>query len=159
VNPGRTALRVPLLITKQFGYIAAVTERFPHQRNRRSADSGPSPAESMPTGATGLTPPSAHRRPAPEAAPRPAADPDAEMPVFDESFVNAAPVKEASARVRMLEARGRSAAAAQRWRAVQATTSWQIRPSHRLRSIRPTAVGALAGVAVLGVLLFAFLLH
>lgn len=81
------------------------------------------------------------------------------MPVFDESFVNAAPVKEASARVRMIEARGRSAAAAQRWRAVQPTASWQIRPSHRLRSIRPTAVGALAGVAVVGLLLFAFLLH
>jgi hypothetical protein len=82
------------------------------------------------------------------------------MPVLDESFVNAAPVKEASARVRLQEARRRGAGPeAQRWRVVQPTTSWQIRPSHRLRSIRPTAVGAIAGVAVLAVLLLTFLLR
>lgn len=134
-----------------------MTERFPHQRNRRAAASDPSPAEPAPSGLPGLAAGSAH---SPAGDPEPHGDPDAEMPVLDESFINAAPVKEASARVRVLEARRRgSAAQQQHWRAVQPTTVWQIRPSHRLRSIRPTAVGAIATAAVLGVLLLALLLR
>jgi hypothetical protein len=68
--------------------------------------------------------------------------------VFDEEFVRAAPVCEASARTRMLEARWRREPPPSRpWRAEPSEPHWSVRPARRVRSIRFSAA-AVVGCAV-----------
>jgi hypothetical protein len=63
-------------------------------------------------------------------------------PVFDESFVRAASMREASARTRMLEARWRNAPPkAQPWRGEPTGSKWTVKPSRHLRSLRMSAAG------------------
>jgi hypothetical protein len=69
-------------------------------------------------------------------------DGELDHPVFDESFVRAASMREASARTRMLEARWRTAPPkAQPWRAEASGSRWTVRPSRHLRSLRTSAAG------------------
>jgi hypothetical protein len=77
-------------------------------------------------------------------------------PVFDESFVRAATVREASARTRMLEARWRNAPPkAQPWRPDATGSKWTVRPSRHLRSLRMSAAGWILCAVVLTVVLLA----
>jgi len=91
-----------------------VTERFPEQRDRRSE---------LPVGA--------------------AIGDDLDNVVLDESFIRSAPVREASARTRMLEARWRAEPPQPQPFRADADPSarlWSVRPSHHLRSMRFSAV-------------------
>jgi hypothetical protein len=109
-----------------------VTERFPEQRDRRSE---------LPVGA--------------------AVGDDPDNVVLDESFVRSAPMREASARTRMLEARWRAEPPKpQPFRAdadPPPPKLWSVRPSHHLRSMRLSAVFWIAA-AVTGTVLLLTLL-
>lgn len=119
-----------------------MTERFPEQRNRsaqRRADAFKVPA-SAPGGA------------------EPA---DGTLPVFDESFVAAAPVREPSAQARAALARRRAASSPDPTSEFSffepVRRRWTVRPSHHLSAVRLPAVAAavctLAAVALLLILL------
>jgi hypothetical protein len=108
-----------------------VTERFSEQRDRRAE---------QPVGA--------------------AVGDDLDNVVLDESFVRAAAVREASARTRMLEARWKaSPPQPQPFRADVDPPArlWSVRPSHRLRSMRFTAIFWIAATVAGTVLLLTLL--
>lgn len=120
-----------------------MTERFPEQRNRsaqRRAD-----APQVPASAT-----------------EEAASLDGELPVFDESFIAAAPVREPSAQARAILARRTAELAADPNGGLrlleQPLRRWVVRPAHHLSAVRlpaalAAAVCALAGAALLLILL------
>ena len=119
-----------------------MTERFPEQRNRsaqRRADANQVPARASDD----------------------AASLDDAPFVFDESFVNAAPVHEPSAQARALLARRRAELSADRSSTRrsfdQPGPRWAVRPAHHLSAIRLPAVAVttcvLAATAVLLILL------
>ena len=119
-----------------------MTERFPEQRNRsaqRRADAFKVPAS-----------------PADGAVPA-----DDGLPVFDESFVAAAPVRELSAQARVELARQRTELSTDPSSQLSTLDSlrrrWTVRPSHHLSALRLPAVAAaactLVGAALLLMLL------
>ena len=119
-----------------------MTERFPEQRNR-----------------------SAQRRADAEQVPASAVDGvawvDDAMPVFNESFIAAAPVREPSAQERAALARQRTGPSADPSPTLPALEPlrrrWTVRPSHHLSAVRLPAVAAavcaLAAASLLLILL------
>lgn len=116
-----------------------MTERFPEQRNRSAQRRADAPQ-------------------VPASAAEASASLDDVLPVFDESFIAAAPVRELSAQARAAQAR---AALARRRRAQQSVgpsatlrspdetpRRWAVRPSHHLSAVRLPAVAVATACAL-----------